>query len=317
MTRYLVTGGAGFIGSHLVEYLVAQAGSEVRVLDNFATGKRENLARWLDRIELLEGSVVDLDVCRRACDGVDFVLHQAAVPSVPRSVAEPMVTHEANVTGTLTMLLAARDAEVRRFVYASSSSVYGDGATLPKEESARPSPLSPYAVAKLAGEQYCRVFTSVFGLDTISLRYFNVFGPRQDPESPYSAAVPKFIAAALDGESPVIFGDGRQTRDFTYVADVVHANMLACRAPKEAAGAVVNVAGGAGISVNDVWDVIRTRLGATVAARQLPPRAGEVRHSVASLERARAVLGYEPTVGSREGLRLTCEWHLAHRKQAV
>ena len=195
--------------------------------------------------------------------------------------------------------------------------MYGDGATLPKEESARPSPLSPYAVAKLAGEQYCRVFTSVFGLDTISLRYFNVFGPRQDPESPYSAAVPKFIAAALDGESPVIFGDGRQTRDFTYVADVVHANMLACRAPKEAAGAVVNVAGGAGISVNDVWDVIRTRLGATVAARQLPPRAGEVRHSVASLERARAVLGYEPTVGSREGLRLTCEWHLAHRKQAV
>jgi len=317
VTRYLVTGGAGFIGSHLVEHLVAQAGSEVRVLDNFATGKRENLAPWLDRIELVEGSVVDLELCRRACDGVRFVLHQAAVPSVPRSVAEPMVTHEANVTGTLTMLLAARDAGVRRFVYASSSSVYGDGATLPKEESARPSPLSPYAVAKLAGEQYCRVFTSVFGLDTISLRYFNVFGPRQDPESPYAAAVPKFIAAALDGESPVIFGDGSQTRDFTYVADVVHANMLACRAPKEAAGAVVNVAGGAGISVNDVWDVIRTRLGATVAARRLPPRAGEVRHSVASLERARTVLGYEPAVGSREGLRLTCEWHLAHRKQAV
>jgi len=309
VTRYLVTGGAGFIGSHLVEHLVAQAGSEVRVLDNFATGKRENLVPWLDRIELVEGSVVDLDLCRRACDGVDFVLHQAAVPSVPRSVAEPMVTHEANVTGTLTMLVAARDAGVRRFVYASSSSVYGDGAT--------PAPLSPYAVAKLAGEQYCGVFTSVFALDTISLRYFNVFGPRQDPESPYAAAVPKFIAAALEGESPVIFGDGRQTRDFTYVADVVHANMLACRAPKEAAGAVVNVAGGAGMSVNEVWDVIRTRLGATVAARQLPPRAGEVRHSAASLERARAVLGYEPTVGARAGLRLTCEWHLAHRKQAV
>ena len=248
MTRYLVTGGAGFIGSHLVEHLVGQAGSEARVLDNFATGKRENLAPWLDRVELLEGSVVDLDVCRRACDGVDFVLHQAAVPSVPRSVAEPMVTHEANVTGTLTMLLAARDAEVRRFVYASSSSVYGDGATLPKEESARPSPLSPYAVAKLAGEQYCRVFTSVLGLDTISLRYFNVFGPRQDPRSQYAAVIPNFISTIVGGGRPTVFGDGTQSRDFTYVENVIEANLLAMRADVSP-GRVYNVACGEAVTL--------------------------------------------------------------------
>jgi nucleoside-diphosphate-sugar epimerase len=221
---YLVTGGAGFIGSNIAERLVQQ-GERVRVLDNFATGKRENIAPWLDRIELIEGDVRDPETVRRAMEGVEYVLHQAALPSVPRSVADPLTTHQVNATGTLNVLLAAREAGVKRLVYASSSSVYGNNPELPKREDMPTNPLSPYAVSKLAGEQYCRTFAQVYGLDTVCLRYFNVFGPRQDPASQYAAVVPKFVTAMLNGGQPVIYGDGTQSRDFTYVENVVEINL--------------------------------------------------------------------------------------------
>jgi nucleoside-diphosphate-sugar epimerase len=302
--RYLVTGGAGFIGSHLVEHLTG-AGHEVVVLDDFSTGRRENLASQIDRIRLIEGSVTDPEACARAVMGVDYVLHQAALGSVPRSVLEPERTHEVNVTGTLRLLVAARDAGVRRFVYAASSSAYGNTAELPKHEGIVPRPLSPYAVSKLAGEAYCRAFTASYGLETVALRYFNVFGPRQDPESEYAAVVPRFIVAALRGERPAIYGDGEQTRDFTYVGNVVQANLLACRAPAEAAGEVFNVGCRERISINDLWARTRRLTGATVTAEYLPPRAGDVRDSLASLDQSSRVLGYEATIGLEAGLEST------------
>ncbi len=304
--HYLVTGGAGFIGSHLVEHLVTAAGGHrVTVLDNFSTGKRENLAPWLDQIRVVEGSVTDPDACRDAIAGADFVLHQAALPSVPRSLRDPVASHEANTTGTLNVLIAARDAHVKRVVYAASSSAYGNTAELPKREEMLPRPLSPYAAAKYAGEQYCRAFHASFGVGTIALRYFNVFGPRQDPTSQYAAVIPKFIMCADAGESPTIFGDGEQTRDFTFVRNVVRANLLACEAPVAALGEAYNVGCGERVSVNALWRRIRDMLGATVEARYEPSRTGDVRDSLASLDRVRTMLGYTPVVALDDGLRET------------
>jgi nucleoside-diphosphate-sugar epimerase len=304
--RFVVTGGAGVIGSHLVEHLVGE-GQEVVVLDDFSTGRRENIASWMDSIELLEGSVTDPAVCARAVGGADYVLHQAALPSVPRSIKDPVASHAVNATGTLNVLIAARDAGVKRVVYAASSSAYGNTPELPKREEMVPRPLSPYAVAKLSGEQYCRAFHASFGVPTVALRYFNVFGPRQDPTSQYAAVVPKFITMALRGEAPTIFGDGNQTRDFTFVANVVRANLLACEAGADALGEVVNVGCGERMSVNDLWDRVRALVGTDVDARHEPSRTGDVRDSLASLDRARALLGYEPVVGVGEGLRRLVE----------
>ena len=304
--HYVVTGGAGFIGSHLVEHLVtAVGGHRVTVLDNFSTGRRENLEPWLERIRIVEGSVTDPDACREAIAGADFVLHQAALPSVPRSLRDPLASHEANATGTLNVLIAARDAHVQRVVYAASSSAYGNTAELPKREEMLPRPLSPYAAAKYAGEQYCRAFHASFGVATVALRYFNVFGPRQDPSSQYAAVIPKFIMCAVAGESPTIFGDGEQTRDFTFVRNVVRANLLACEAPAAALGEAYNVGCGERVSVNALWRRIRDLLGATVDARYEPARTGDVRDSLASLDRVRTMLGYTPVVALDEGLRET------------
>ncbi|HEX5179063.1 MAG TPA: SDR family oxidoreductase [Gemmatimonadaceae bacterium] len=304
--HYVVTGGAGFIGSHLVEHLVtAVGGHRVTVLDNFSTGRRENLEPWLERIRIVEGSVTDPDACREAIAGADFVLHQAALPSVPRSLRDPLASHEANATGTLNVLIAARDAQVQRVVYAASSSAYGNTAELPKREEMLPRPLSPYAAAKYAGEQYCRAFHASFGVATVALRYFNVFGPRQDPSSQYAAVIPKFIMCAVAGESPTIFGDGEQTRDFTFVRNVVRANLLACEAPAAALGEAYNVGCGERVSVNALWRRIRDLFGATVDARYEPARTGDVRDSLASLDRVRTMLGYTPVVALDEGLRET------------
>lgn len=314
--NYLVTGGAGFIGSNLVERLLAD-GHAVRVLDNFSTGRRENLAPFMDRIDLREASIVDPDACARACADMDYVLHQAAVPSVARSVADPAASHAACATGTLNMLKASADAEVRRFVYAGSSSAYGDTPTLPKREDMTSSPRSPYAVAKLAGEHYCQVFPGLFGLETVVIRYFNIFGPRQDPNSPYSAVIPIFIDAALDERAPRIDGDGGQTRDFTYIDNAVSANLLACTAAAEgASGEVFNVGCGERISILDLWRAIRTAMGAEVDAVHGPSRPGDVRDSLADLTRIRERLGYEVLVPLEEGLRKTADWLRERRASA-
>jgi nucleoside-diphosphate-sugar epimerase len=304
--RYLVTGGAGFIGSHLVERLLADR-HEVTVLDDFSTGRRENLTPFLDRIRLIEGSVTDLGTCRRAVDGAEFVLHQAALGSVPRSVIDPATTHNVNASGTLNLLIASRDAGVKRFVYAASSSAYGDTLELPKHEEMLPRPRSPYAVAKLAGEQYGSAFFATYGLETVALRYFNVFGARQDPTSQYAAVIPKFITAALRNERPTIYGDGEQTRDFTYIANVVEANLRACVAPSAVAGRVFNIGAGAQTSLNTLWREIRRFTGASAEPIYEPVRAGDVRDSLASLDRALSILGYRPTTPFAEGLRLTVD----------
>jgi UDP-glucose 4-epimerase len=263
MPHYLVTGGAGFIGSNLVEALV-QRGERVRVLDDFATGKRANIAPWLDKIELVEGSLANAAHCAKAVAGVDYVLHQGALPSVPKSVERPFETNEANITGTVNLLIAARDAKVKRLVFAASSSAYGDTPTLPKIETMTPTPKSPYAVQKLTGELYLRVFYETYGLETVALRYFNIFGPRQDPTSQYSAVIPKFITALLANQAPTIFGDGEQSRDFTYIENVVHANLAACTAPKKACGQVMNIACGERITLNDLARVVNEALGTDI-----------------------------------------------------
>jgi UDP-glucose 4-epimerase len=298
--RYVVTGGAGFIGSHLVERLVRD-GAEVVVLDDFSTGKRDNLRPWLSQVDLIEGSVTDVRACARALRGADVVFHEAARPSVPRSLRDPVGTHEVNATGTLLVLSAAREAGVRRVVYASSSSVYGDTPDLPKRETALPRPRSPYAVSKLAGEHYCQAFTASFGLETVALRYFNVYGPRQDPDSPYAAVVPRFMAAGLTGEPPEITGDGEQTRDFTHVSDVVEANILASHTAG-IAGGVFNVGGGSRISVNNLWAEIQRQTGSEAEARYVAPREGDLRDSLASLDRSHQVLGYQPSMTLERGL---------------
>lgn len=307
MARFLVTGAAGFIGSNLVEALLAE-GHFVRGLDNFLTGKRENL-EGLTGLEFVEGDIRDPDTCRRVCQDVDFVLHQAALGSVPRSVENPVLSNDCNVTGILNMLVAARDAKAKRFVFAASSSAYGDTPTLPKLETMPPRPLSPYAVTKLVGEEYCRVFTSLYGLETVCLRYFNVFGRRQDPFSTYAAVIPKFAASLLRDESPDIYGDGGQTRDFTYVADVVQANRKACEAPREACGQVYNVAFGERISLNDLYDEIARLLGSDRRPRYVAPRAGDVRDSLADVSKARTLLGYAPAFSVRQGLAEAMRWY--------
>ena len=307
MANYLVTGGAGFIGSNLVEALLAD-GTSVRVLDDFSTGKRENLDGLLSDIELVEGSITDPATCASACEGIQFVLHQAALASVPRSVANPAASHEACATGTLNMLIAARDAGVRRFVYAGSSSAYGDTPTLPKVEDMPALPRSPYAVAKLAGEHYCKAFSLIYGFETVALRYFNIFGPRQDSSSQYSAVIPLFIAKALAGEGPTIDGDGEQTRDFTYVENAVRANLLACTAtPAAVSGEVFNVGCGEQISVNQLWEAIQEATGAQVNSVTGPAREGDVRDSLASLDKIQGQMGYTVTVSLAEGLRRTVE----------
>ncbi len=300
----LVTGGAGFIGSHLVEALLGE-GYSVRVVDNLATGHLSNLAHLDGRFEWIEGDVADFAVCRRAADGVDYVFHQAAIPSVPRSVREPLESHVSGPTATLNMLEAARLAGVRRFMFAASSSAYGDTAELPKHEDMLPKPLSPYAAGKLAGEYYVRVYAQTMGLDGVSLRYFNIFGPRQDPSSPYSGVISLFIKCMSLGQRPTIFGDGQQTRDFTYVANVVAANLAAMRHSQPLGGEVFNVGVGQRIRLLDLVVSLNTIYGTQLEAELQPPRAGDVRDSLASLHRIEKVLGYRPTVPFDEGLRRT------------
>jgi len=307
--KYLVTGGAGFIGSHLVENLVA-AGHQVVVLDDFSSGTIDNLAAVRNGVRIIEGTITDPETCRRAARGVDYVLHQAALTSVTRSVEAPIAAHEVNVTGTVNVLLAARDAGVRRVVFAGSTAVYGDAAELPNREDMVPRPLSPYAVTKLAAEAYCAAFTATYGLETVVLRYFNVFGPRQDPASAYAAAIPKFIVSALRKTPPIIYGDGEQTRDFVFVTNVVHANLKALEAPAPAAsGKVFNVGCGRQITVNELWRQIESIVGVRLGAKHAPARAGEIKHSLASIERAREALGYAPLVAFEEAMRRTVQFY--------
>ncbi len=313
--RCLVTGGAGFIGSNLVENLLGR-GAAVRVLDNFSTGKRENLDGAAESAELIEASITDAYACREACQDVDYVFHQAALPSIPRSIRNPLATHEACASGTLLMLEAAREAGVKRFVYAGSSSAYGDTPVLPKVEDMHEGPLSPYATAKLCGEHYCIVHHRVHGLETVVLRYFNVFGPRQDPKSQYSGVIPLFVRHALAGQAPRIYGDGEQTRDFTYVDNVVEANVLAATMPAEGvAGEVFNVGCGDRISVNRLWREIREIVGTDLEADYADPRPGEVRDSLAGLDKIGGRMGYEVRVPLREGLERTIDWMREDRRR--
>jgi len=302
-----VTGGAGFIGSHLVRFFL-ERGERVRVLDNFSTGKHENLSEVEGKIELVQGSLSSESDVEAAVDGVDFVLHQAAIPSVPRSVEFPLESHESNATGTLRLLRYAAEAGVRRLVYASSSSVYGANPTLPKVEAMPTEPMSPYAVSKLCAEQYAVVFHHLYGLETVSLRYFNVFGPRQDPNSPYSGVVSRFIDAIASGSPPTIHGDGEQTRDFTYVENVARANFAATERP-EAAGSVYNIGCAARVSVNELWRVMAELSGSTLEPRYAPARSGDVPHSLADIGLARKDLGFEPAIDLREGLRRTLSYY--------
>lgn len=306
MELYLVTGGAGFIGSHLVEELLKR-GHRVRVIDNFLTGKRENLASFADKIELLEADIRDSRACTQAVRGVNYVLHQAALPSVSRSIEDPLLVTEINVGGTLNLLIASAEAKIKRFVFASSTAVYGDDPHLPKIEEREGNPLSPYALSKLAAEKYCQIFSRIYGLSTICLRYFNVFGPRQDPFSPYAAVIPNFIMKFLRGEQPPIFGDGEQSRDFVYVLDVVEANLLASQA-EDVSGEIFNIARGVGITVNSlaaqIKEILRTPLGISYEKS----RPGEIRYSFADISKARKMLKYNPKFSLREGLEKTIRW---------
>lgn len=306
--KFLVTGGAGFIGSNLVAELVRR-GEQVRVFDNFATGKRENIAEFVGDLEVVEGDLRDLEAVRQAVNGVHCILHQGALPSIQRSLEDPLTIYEVNTRGTLNLLIAAREAGVRRVIYASSSSVYGDNPVLPKVEEMLPAPKSPYAASKLASEHLCQVFYRVYGLETVILRYFNVFGPQQDPASQYTAVVPKFITALLKGDRPVIYGDGLQSRDFTYVANVVEANLLALEA-EEVAGQIFNIACGTRYNLLELVRALVSILGTEVEPLHAPPRVGEVRHSQADITRAARMLGYQVRVKLEEGLQRTVGWHL-------
>ena len=314
MAHYLVTGGAGFIGSNLVEGLL-ERGEKVRVLDDFSTGRRENLKPMVhgvagaDRFEVIEGSIADFEMCQRAVQDVDYVLHQAATPSVPKSLQFPRETNAVNVGGTLNMLVAARDANVKRFVFAASSSAYGNAEALPKVESMPAVPLSPYAIQKLAGEQYCRVFYEQYGLETVALRYFNVFGPRQDPNSMYSAVIPKFVTACLKNEAPTIFGDGETSRDFTYIDNVLQANLRACAAPQRAAGRVMNVALGGRVTLTELANGIRETVGRGKPPIYTEERAGDVKHSMADISLAKELIGYDPEVDFSQGIAKTIAWY--------
>ncbi len=312
----LVTGGAGFIGSHIAAALL-ERGARVRVMDDLSTGYQENLAEIGGEIEFINASITDSQALKRALENVELVFHQAAIPSVPRSVNQPVETHEASVNGTFSILLAARDRKVRRVIYAASSSAYGDQPESPKLESMRPDPLSPYAVAKLVGEYYCQVFSRTYGLETVSLRYFNVFGPRQDPGSQYSGVISRFLLALNRGERPVIYGDGEQSRDFTYISNVIDANLRASES-SEAVGSVINIANGESVTVNQLLATLQRLTGHThIQAEYAPPRVGDVRDSLADLTLAKSLLGYTPTVGLEEGLRLTIEWWKTSRFAAT
>ncbi len=307
MSTCLVTGGAGFIGSHIVRRLLRD-GYGVRVLDDFSTGHRHNLAEVADDIEIIEGTICDPETAARATRGVEGVFHLAARASVPRSVEYPREANEVNVDGTLNMLIAARDAGARRFIYSASSAAYGDTPTLPKIETMKPAPLSPYAVSKLTGEHYCTCFSGVYGLETVSLRYFNVFGPRQDPNSAYAAVIPAFVSRMVRDEQPVVFGDGEQSRDFCFIDNVVHANLLALRAEK-LAGEVVNIACGERTTLNEIIARVNEMLGKNIEPVYDRPRPGDVRHSLADIGAAKRVLGYEPLVYFAEGLERSIAWY--------
>jgi UDP-glucose 4-epimerase len=310
MDKFLVTGGAGFIGSNICKSLVSQ-GCFVRVVDNLLTGKKSNLSGIIDKIEFIEADMGDQNVARSAMKDIEVVLHEGALPSVPRSVDDPAASHRHCVDATFTLLLAARDAKIKRFVYASSSSAYGDTPTLPKVETMPTQPLSPYAVGKLVGEYYCSVFCRVYGLETISLRYFNVFGPQQDPTSQYAAAIPAFVTSILNQKPPTIYGDGEQSRDFTYVDNVVEANLLAARA-KRTAGETVNIACGEAVTVNEIIGMINEALGKNVKPIYVAPRPGDIKHSMADISLARLVLGFEPKVSFRQGLLKAIDWYRKH-----
>jgi UDP-glucose 4-epimerase len=306
---YLITGIGGFIGSSLARELLSR-GEQVRGVDNFSTGKRENIAEILNRIDFYEHDINDLDRMHKVCAGVDFILHQAAIPSVPKSVKDPLASNRANIDGTINVLVAARDAHVKRVVYAASSSAYGDTPTLPKHEDMNPDPISPYAVAKLASEHYMISFYRCYGIETVCLRYFNVFGPRQDPSSPYSGVLARFIMLMLRGEQPTIFGDGEQSRDFTYIDNVVDANLLACTAPADqAAGQIFNIATGHRITLNETFKLLQSLTSFSGDAMYKHVRDGDIKHSLADIAKAKKCIGYNPKVDFKEGLRRTVEWY--------
>jgi len=309
MAHYLITGVAGFIGSNLAKALV-ERGERVRGVDNFATGKPENIAALRGKLDFREADILDLDSMRKACQGIDFVLHEAAIPSVPKSVADPIGSNRANVDGTVNVLVAARDAKVKRVVYAASSSAYGDTPTLPKHEEMTPNPISPYAVAKLTGELYMQVFYRVYGLETVSLRYFNIFGPQQDANSQYSGVLAKFITMMLKGQQPTIYGDGEQSRDFTFVENVIQANLLACQAPAEkAAGKVFNIATGTRSTLNQTFALLKDLTAYDGKPIYEGERTGDIKHSLADISRAESALRYKPSVNFEEGLRRTVDWY--------
>jgi nucleoside-diphosphate-sugar epimerase len=313
MAKYLVTGAAGFIGSSLVRALL-ERGDEVRGIDNFATGRRENLADVLTRFDFQQVDILDLDALRKVCDGIDYVFHEAAIPSVPKSVMDPLGSNRANVDGTVNVLVAARDAGVKRVVYAASSSAYGDTPTLPKHEAMTPNPISPYAVAKLASEHYMISFFRCYGLETVCLRYFNIFGPRQDPSSPYSGVLAKFSLQMLRGEQPTVFGDGEQSRDFNFIDNAVSANLLACAAPAaECAGRVFNVATGKRATLNETFALLKPLTGFAGTLKYGPERGGDIKHSLADITLAQKHLGYKPLVTFEEGLRRTVEWYRSEK----
>ena len=314
MALYLITGIGGFIGSSLARELLRR-GEQVRGVDNFATGKRENIAEILSQIDFREADLLNADAMHSACQDVDYVFHEAAIPSVPKSVLDPLASNRANVDGTVYLLVAARDAKVKRVIYAASSSAYGDTPTLPKHEGMTPNPISPYAVAKLASEYYMKSFYRCYGLETVCLRYFNIFGPRQDPTSPYSGVLAKFIKQMLKNEQPTIFGDGSQSRDFTYIDNVVSANLLAAKAPAaEAAGEVFNVATGTRFDLNQTFQLLKKIIGFNGDVKYAPERAGDVKHSLADLSRTEKHLGYKSLVSFEEGLRRTVEWYRGESK---
>src|SRR6202795_421218 len=316
MAKYLVTGAAGFIGSSLVRALL-ERGDEVRGIDNFATGRRENLTEVLKQMDFREADILDLDAMHSACKGVDYVLHQAAIPSVPKSVLDPLGSNRANVDGTVNVLVAARDAKVKRVVYAASSSAYGDTPTLPKYEAMNPNPISPYAVAKLASELYMTSFYRCYGLETVCLRYFNIFGPRQDPSSQYSGVLAKFITQMLRGEQPTIFGDGETSRDFTYIDNAVSANLLACSAPAaECAGQVFNVATGTRVDLNETFEALKKLTGYSGTVKYSPEREGDIKHSLADISRAEKQFGYRPQINFQQGLQRPVEWYRGGSKAA-
>lgn len=304
--KFLVTGGAGFIGSNIVKRLVERKDS-VRVLDNFATGIRANLEPFAKDIEIIEGDIRDFWTVVKATKGIDYILHQAALPSVPRSIDNPLTSSEVNINGTLNILEAARYNEVKRIIYASSSSVYGDSPVMPKEETMKTMPKSPYAITKLAGEEYCMTFHQIYGLETVALRYFNVFGPRQNPFSQYAAVIPKFITMIKNGQNPTIFGDGLTSRDFTFIENVVNANLLACE-KKEAAGNIINIACFKAFTLNDLVQKLNKIIGTDIPPTYLPDKKGDVKHSLADIAKAKRLLGYEPAIDFDEGLRRTVEW---------